>query len=71
MKDKGLSALERELAAKPPAGVGALSDAELEDLVTAIKDARRRQSAAIAHAGEQALHQIPRVLRAPIRRMFR
>jgi hypothetical protein len=71
LKDNGLGALQRELAATPPAGLRALSDAEREDLLTAIRDAKRRQTAALTTAGEQALSQIPRVLRGPIRKMFR
>jgi len=68
---KGLRALEGELRAKPPAGLGALNAAALEDLAEAIAGARRRQAEELARAGDQALRNIPRLLRGPIRSMFR
>ena len=64
-------ALETELAASPPLGVSSLSAEERDDLAAAIRDAKRRQTEALRLAGEQALNQIPRVLRGPIRRLFR
>ena len=67
MKD----ALATELAARPPAGVRSLSAEERDDLAAAIRDAKGRQTEALRLAGEQALNQIPRVLRGPIRRLFR
>jgi hypothetical protein len=62
--------LETELHAAPPRGVSALPARQQEDLASAIADARRRQAAALAEAGENALKLIPRVLRGPVRRMF-
>ncbi len=63
-------AIERELAASPPAGVGRLTPDQQDDLAQAIRDAKHRQAAALATAGEQALGLIPRILRGPVRRLF-
>jgi hypothetical protein len=63
-------AIERELAASPPAGTSRLTSQQQDDLAGAIRDAKDRQAAALAAAGEQALWLIPRVLRGPIRRLF-
>lgn len=65
-----MRALEGELRAKPPAGLSRLEPAALRDLAQAITDARHRQAAELAAAGDQALRHIPRLLRGPIRRMF-
>jgi hypothetical protein len=62
--------LEDELHGALPAGLRGLTDAQRRDLADAIADARRRQAAALADAGEQAFGHIPRLLRGPIRRMF-
>lgn len=64
-------ALQTELAATPPAGVRSLSPEERDHLAAAIRDAKARQTEALRLAGEQALSLIPRVLRGPIRRLFR
>lgn len=63
-------AIQRELATSPPAGIGRLTGEQQDDLARAIRDAKHRQAAALAAAGEQALGLIPRILRGPIRRMF-
>ncbi len=63
-------ALEKELAATPPPGISQLGADERDDLATAIRDAKRRQTQALIAASEQALSHIPRVLRGPIRRLF-
>jgi hypothetical protein len=68
-KDAAWRALERQLGAKPPRGLRALSAEEIEDLATALGDARHRQTAALAEAGERALNRIPRLLRGPIRKV--
>jgi hypothetical protein len=62
--------LEDELPGPMPDGLRGLTEAEREDLAEAIRDARHRQAAALAEAGEQAFGHIPRLLRGPIRRMF-
>jgi hypothetical protein len=64
-------AIERELGASPPSGLGRLTPEQRDDLAQAIRDARHRQAAALAAAGEQALELIPRLLRRPVRRLFR
>ncbi len=62
--------LQEELRGGVPDGLRELTDEQRDDLADAITDARRRQAAALAEAGEQAFNQIPRLLRGPIRRMF-
>jgi len=68
---KGWRALEAELRAPAPQGLKALSDIQLQDLAVAIRDARHRQAAELTAAGEKALGHIPRLLRAPVRRVLR
>jgi hypothetical protein len=70
MADDGLTALEAELRAAAPEGLRRLSDEQLRDLAGAVKEARRRQAVALAAAGDQALGQLPRLLRVPIRKML-
>jgi hypothetical protein len=67
---EGLSALEEQLGARPPAGLRKLDDAHLTDLAEAVRDARRRQAAELKAAGDQAFRHIPRLLRGPIRRIL-
>jgi hypothetical protein len=66
----GSKLLQRELGSAP-AGLAELSDSELADLAEAVREAKRQQAAAIAHAAEQALGHIPRLLRGPVRAVFR
>ncbi len=68
-KDAGRRALEAQLGARVPKGVGALAEDQLEDLAEAVRAARRRQAQALAEAGERALSRIPRVLRGPVRKV--
>jgi hypothetical protein len=63
-------ALERELAASAPPGLRRLAPEHLDDLARAVRDAKHRQAAALAAAGERALGLIPRILRRPVRRLF-
>jgi hypothetical protein len=65
-----LNALASQLQAKPPRGISALSEAELDDLGEAIRDARHRQAAELHAAGEKALGHIPWLLRGPIRKVM-
>lgn len=67
-RDAARRALEEQLGAKLPKGVGALAEDELEDLAEAVRAARRRQAHALAEAGERALSRIPRILRGPVRK---
>jgi hypothetical protein len=64
-----LAAVEAQIGSEPPAGLARLSDDELNDLASAIRDARRRQAAEIEAAAERALGYVPRLLRGPIRKM--
>jgi hypothetical protein len=64
-----LSALDAQLGAAAPDGLGQLSDDELCHLAAAVSDARRRQARALGEAGERALGHIPRLLRGPVRRI--
>ena len=68
MATKGIEALEAQLRA--PAGIRGLDDAHLLDLAEAIGEARRRQAAELAAAGDEALSHIPRLLRVPVRKAF-
>ena len=54
----------------PPASLSALSADQLRDLRDAVRDARHRQAAELAAAGEQALSHIPKLLRIPIRKVL-
>ena len=47
-----------------------LSEAELEDLTEAIREARHRQAAELHAAAERAFAHIPWLLRGPIRRVM-
>jgi hypothetical protein len=71
MADDGLRILEKELGGSVPSGIRSLESGAVEDLAVAIREAKRRQAQELAAAGEQALDHIPRLLRAPIRKMFR
>jgi hypothetical protein len=70
LANEGLTALEHELRAPAPAGIRRLDDAQLGDLASAIVDERHRQAAALAAAGDQALGQLPRVVRIPIKKLL-
>jgi hypothetical protein len=52
-----------------PDGLRELADEELADLAAAVADARHRQAAALAEAGDRALSHIPRLLRGPVKRI--
>ena len=69
MTKDGLKALADELRNTPPGALSQLSDAQLHGLAAAIRDARHRQADELAAAGERALSHIPRLLRAPVRRV--
>ncbi len=69
MADEGLKALEAELRATIPDGVRAIGDEHLKDLADAVKAARHRQMEALAAAGDRALEHVPRLLRAPVRKV--
>jgi hypothetical protein len=68
--DEGLAALEKELRGPVPEGVRALKPAELGRLAAAVHLARRRQAAELAAAADRGLRFVPRVLRAPLRKVL-
>jgi hypothetical protein len=71
LSDDGLSRLREELGAAPPEGLTTtLSDAELRALADTIHDARRRQSAALRAAGDQALDRLPMLVRVAVRKLI-
>lgn len=70
MKATGPNVLETELGGGAPAGLSALTPDQRDDLAAAIRAAKRRQTKALAEAGEAALNLIPRLLRGPVRKMF-
>lgn len=63
-------ALERRLGGRLPAGLAGLPPEHLRDLLAAIDEARHRQAAELAAAGEKAFGHVPRLLRGPIRRIM-
>jgi len=69
MDDSGFDALRRALGGRAPKGLHSLADDQLAHLAEAVSDARLRQSRALAQGGERALQHVPRLLRAPIRRL--
>lgn len=66
----GRQALEAQLRGRAPAGMEGLSDAQFQALADAIRDARHRQGAELAAAGDKALGLVPRMLRVPLRRVL-
>ena len=68
-RESKFEALASRLGTEPPQSLRDLSPAQLEDLTTAISDARRRQGQALAASGERALSHVPRLLRGPVRRI--
>lgn len=69
MPDDAFSALSAQLGGTAPDSLRELTVDELRDLGAAVADARHRQAAALAEAGDRALSHIPRLLRGPIRRI--
>ncbi len=63
------TALSSQLRGATPDSLRGLSDDELASLAAAVADARHRQAAALAEAGERALSHIPRLLRGPVKRI--
>lgn len=68
--DKALTALEAELRGPIPQGLRALETSELKRLADAIHLARRRQAAELAAAADRSLRFVPRLLRAPLRKVL-
>jgi hypothetical protein len=55
----------------PPRSLAALPDEALADLADSVHEARRRQAAELAAAGDRAFSLLPRPLRGPIRKLMR
>jgi hypothetical protein len=51
-----------------PEGIAALAEEHRRDLGEAVLDARRRQAAALAKAGDESLRYVPALLRPAIRK---
>jgi hypothetical protein len=67
---EGIQALQRELKGDVSDGLAELESEHLLLLAQAVADARRRQAADIAAAGDQALKYVPRLLRVAIRKVM-
>jgi hypothetical protein len=67
--DDAFDTLRAQLGGTAPQALRELSGDELTDLSDAIRTARRRQTKALADAGERALGHIPRLLRGPVRKI--
>jgi hypothetical protein len=67
--DDAFNALCAQLGESAPQALRQLSGDELTDLSNAVRTARRRQTKALADAGERALGHIPRLLRGPVRKI--
>ena len=65
----GRKALEAQLGGREVPPLAGVDDASLDDLARAVAEARRRQAAEIAAAGDQALRHVPRLLRVAIRKV--
>ena len=65
-----LREIEARLRAKLPPGVVQLDAEHLSDLLAVIDEARHGQAAELQEAGEKAFRHVPRLLRAPIRRIM-
>jgi hypothetical protein len=68
--EDGFQALATQLRDAPPESLAQLEEAQLTDLADAVRDARRRQGAELAAAGDKAFGHIPRLLRGPIRKFL-
>ncbi|NKQ57647.1 hypothetical protein HFP15_32775 [Amycolatopsis sp. K13G38] len=51
-----------------PDGIEALPEEHQQDLADAVREARRRQGAALAKAGNDALRYVPALLRPAVRK---
>jgi hypothetical protein len=65
----GRDALQAQLGGRVPPALVGVGDESLADLADAVADARRRQAAEIAAAGDKALAHVPRLLRVAIRKV--
>ena len=65
----GRDGLTAQLRGRIPPALSGVDDESLADLASAVAEARRRQAAEIAAAGDQALSHVPRLLRVAIRKV--
>ncbi len=70
MSAKAVRALESELGAAPPDGLERLTDAQLCAFTDLLRDAKRRQSAALESAVEESLEIVPRLARGSVRKIL-
>jgi hypothetical protein len=67
--DEAFEALRTQLGGTAPKSLERLEAKQLAHLTESIRAARRRQSQALVEASDRALRHVPRLLRAPIRRI--
>jgi hypothetical protein len=70
MSAKALRALEDALGGRPPAGLEALTDAQLRAFTDLLRETKQRQSRGLEAAVEQALEIVPRMVRGPVRKIL-
>ncbi|HEY2769603.1 MAG TPA: hypothetical protein VGI87_03505 [Solirubrobacteraceae bacterium] len=61
--------MDEQLGAAAPRALSALTDGQVRDLTDSVRDARHRQAAELAAAGDRALRHIPKLLRGPVRKV--
>lgn len=68
--DDGARALQEQLGAPPPPGLGAAAgDDALQRLADEIAETRHAQRRAMAAAGEAGLRHVPALLRGPVKKI--
>ena len=67
MAISNMDALAQELGGPPPPGFSKLSSDQLQDLIVALHEIKRSQSAEIDEATESSIKALPLMLRAPVR----
>ena len=70
MSKRSLDALHRELGGDPPPAFTRLQDSALEQLATALHDARQLQRQELDQALAQALEYVPALMRRPVRKIL-
>ena len=70
MADGRLKELSAELGASAPGELAVLSDKELAELVSCLRQAKRAQREQIRRAFDSALSHVPFLLRGPLKKML-
>lgn len=70
MADKRLQKLNTELGFAAPAELAVLTDAELAELASCLKQAKSAQKEQIRRAFDSALSHVPFLLRGPLKKML-